>query len=70
MITVIVSLFFVASLVTSIMLVAACRLSGRMQETGEEEPISVTVESLQSIAEVELPKYSQRRKTAPAHAGI
>jgi hypothetical protein len=70
MITVIVSLFFVASLVTSIMLVAACMLSGRRQETSEEEPMSVTVESLQSIAEVELPKYSQRRKTAPVHAGI
>jgi len=70
MITVIVSLFFCASLVASISLVAACMLSGRGQVIGEEEPMQVTLESLRSIAEVELPKHSQRRQTAPARAGI
>ena len=69
MIIVIVSLFFSASLAAYIM-VAACMIAGRRQETGEEQSIPVSIESSQSIAEVELPKYNQRSKTAPAHTGI
>jgi hypothetical protein len=69
MITVLLSLFFGASFVTSVALVAACILSGRMQPTAEAEIALVPVESFRAIAEVELPKYSQRRQTAPLHAG-
>jgi hypothetical protein len=70
MITVFVSLFFGASLVTSIALAAACILSGRGQEEIEAEQAFVTVESLRGIAEVELPRRRQHRRATPAHAGI
>ncbi|MFN8464131.1 MAG: hypothetical protein U0X20_01210 [Caldilineaceae bacterium] len=70
MITVFVSLFFGASLLTSIALAAACMLSGRGQEECEAEQALVTVESLRGIAEVELPRRSQRRQATPAHVGI
>jgi hypothetical protein len=70
MITVIVSLFFGASLVTSIALAAACMLSGQVQRAAEAELGWTSVESLHSIAEVELPNHSRRRQAKPAHAGI
>ena len=71
MITVIVSLFFGASLVTSIALAAACMLSGQVQRAAEAElGWTISVESLHSIAEVELPNHSRRRQAKPAHAGI
>jgi hypothetical protein len=70
MITVFVSLFLSASLITSIALVAACVLSGRGQEEVVAEQAFVTVESLRGIAEVELPRRGQRRQATPAHAGI
>jgi hypothetical protein len=70
MITLIVILYFGASLVSSLLLVAACMQSGRSQATAGEEPMLISVVLLQPIAEVDLPKQSQRRKPAPAHAGI
>jgi hypothetical protein len=70
MITVIISLFFGASLVTSIALAAACMLSGQVQRAAEVELGWIPVESLHAIAEVELPNHSRRRQVKPAHAGI
>lgn len=70
MITVLVSLFLGASFVTSIALVSACMLSGRGQEEVTMEQAMVSVESLQAIAEVELPRRGQLRQATPAHAGI
>jgi hypothetical protein len=70
MITLLVGLFFGASFVTTVSLIAACMLSGRMQATVEAETSLVTVESLRTIAEVELPKYSRRGPATPAHAGL
>jgi predicted membrane protein len=70
MITLFISLFFGASFVTTVALVAACILSGRTQEASAAETVMVSVESLHGIAEVELPNYSQRRQSVPVHAGI
>ena len=70
MITVIISLFFGASLVTSIALAAACMLSGQGQRVAEVELGWIPVESLHAIAEVELSNHSRRRQVKPAHAGI
>jgi hypothetical protein len=72
MITAMVSLFLGASFVTSVSLVAACILSGKTQEAAERElalePAWDSCQAWRSIAEVELPRYSQRRQAAPAHA--
>ncbi len=70
MITVLVSLFLGASFLTSIALVSACMLAGRGQEEVPMEQAMVSVESLQAIAEVELPRRGQLRQPTPAHAGI
>jgi hypothetical protein len=70
MITMLASLFFGASFVTTVALIAACMLSGRMQEVTEAETSLVTVESLRAIAEVELPKYRRRQSAVPVHAGV
>jgi hypothetical protein len=72
MITAMVSLFLGASLVTSVSLVAACILSGRTHDAAERElalePALGACQDWLSIAEVELPRYSQRRQAIPAHA--
>lgn len=70
MITVIVGLLCGASLISCAVLVAATTMSGRVQETIEAELALVTVESLRSIAEVELPKYNKRRRSRPVHVGV
>ncbi len=70
MITVLVSLFLGASFLTSLTLVAACMVSGRGQEEVTMAQAMVSVESLQAIAEVELPRRSQLRQAMQAHAGI
>jgi hypothetical protein len=70
MITIVVSLFFGASFITSVALVAAAALAGRVQQKLEAECTLLTVESLHSIAEVELPGYKPRGQAAPVHAGV
>jgi hypothetical protein len=70
MVPIVVSLFFGASFITSIALVAAAALAGRVQERVEAESTLSTAESLHSIAEVALPRDKQRGQAAPVHAGI
>jgi hypothetical protein len=70
MVPIVVSLFFGASFITTVALVAAAALSGRVQQSMEAECTFVTAASLHSIAEVELPGYKQRRQKAPVHSGI
>lgn len=68
MIVVLVSLFLSASFATSVAIIAACMMSGRVQRAIEAE--AATAEAMRAIAEVELPKRRQRRHAAPAHAGV
>jgi hypothetical protein len=70
MITLIVILYFSASLVSSLLFLAACMQSGRCQGRVGEEPMLISVEVLQPIAELDLPKQSHRRIPVSAHAGI
>jgi hypothetical protein len=72
MITAMISLFLGASFVTSVSLVAACILSGKTQAAAERElalePAWDSCHDWRSIAEVELPRYRQRRPVSRAHA--
>lgn len=69
MITIGVSLFLGASFITSVALVAAAALSGRVQDRVQAERSLLTAEFVYSIAEVELPRYTQRCQAAPVDAG-
>jgi hypothetical protein len=68
MIILIFSLFFGVILIGSLTLAAACILSGQVYEEAEALPAMATLESLRSIAEVELPRRNHRRQSAPVHA--